>query len=174
MSQDLKQSAKGELVFTSFLFVAALIILWDTFNIAESQVAGVIGPKVFAYGIGFMMLVLSSIQLVSVIRGNLGRPEEIEGGTALAKPNWKALSILVVGIAVHILLLELVGFIISGTILFFAVAWALGERKWLKLLLISVVLSTAIFFGFTKGLQLELPWGFDFSNSGETSQVEEW
>ncbi|CAB4620301.1 MAG: hypothetical protein F2599_02715 [Actinobacteria bacterium] len=174
MSSNLKQAAKGELVFTSFLFLAALIILWDTYSIVESNVAGVIGPKVFAYAIGAMMLVLSSIQLFSVARGNLGQPEEIEGGVKIEKPNWVALAILVAGIMVHIFLLEIVGFIISGALLFFAVAWALGERRWIRLAILSAALAAIIYFVFTEGLQLDLPWGFNFSGADEAAQVEEW
>jgi putative tricarboxylic transport membrane protein len=60
---------------------------------------------------------------------------------------------------------------ISSTILFFSVAWTLGERKWLRLLLISAAVSVAIYYGFTAGLQLKLPLGFEFLFPTE---VEEW
>lgn len=171
MSLETKQSAKGELVFTSFLFVAGATVFWDTMNLATTAVDGVIGPKVFPFIIAISLMVLSSLQLISVIRGNLGKPEDIEGGTQVSKPNWKGLGIVIGALVAFILLQEIIGFMISATILFFSVAWTLGERKWLRLLLISIAISVAIYFGFTAGLQLNLPLGFEFLFPAE---VEEW
>ena len=96
---------------------------------------------------------------------------DIEGGTQVSKPNWKGLGIVIGALVAFILLQEIIGFMISATLLFFSVAWTLGERKWLRLLLISIAVSVAIYYGFTAGLQLKLPLGFEFLFPAE---VEEW
>jgi hypothetical protein len=56
-----KQIAKGELVFTSFLFATSVVVLVDTTNMIESNAVGFVGPKVFAYIVGVLMFVLSTI-----------------------------------------------------------------------------------------------------------------
>jgi putative tricarboxylic transport membrane protein len=166
------KGAKGELVFTSFLFALSLIILWDTTQLTESALTGSVSPKAFAYGVGGLLFVLSLIQIVQVLRGKLGEPEGIDGGVAAPKANWKALGLVIGAIVLHIVLLPVLGFMIASTALFFLVAFALGEKRWIKLLIISAVLSVAIYFGFTQGLQLDLPMGFEFTQS--TPAEEEW
>jgi len=48
--------AKGELVFTSFLLVLSLVVLWDSFNLVEVGLNVIVGPKIFAIGVGFVLI----------------------------------------------------------------------------------------------------------------------
>jgi putative tricarboxylic transport membrane protein len=159
--------AKGELVFTSFLLVLSLIVLWDSFNLVEVGLNVIVGPKIFAIGVGFLLLFLTSIQIVAVLRGDRGKPEGIEGGEFSNKPNWRSLAIVIGAIVYHIFALELIGFILATIPLFVAVAYALGETKWVRSLIVATVLTLTTFFGFTEGLQLDLPVGFEFINQDQ-------
>jgi putative tricarboxylic transport membrane protein len=154
--------AKGELVFTSFLLVLSLIVLWDSFNLVEVGLNVIVGPKIFAIGVGFLLLFLTSIQIVAVLRGDRGKPEGIEGGEFSNKPNWRSLAIVIGAIVYHIFALELIGFILATIPLFVAVAYALGEKKWVRSVIVATVLTVGTFFGFTEGLKLDLPIGFEF------------
>lgn len=154
--------AKGELVFTSFLLVLSLVVLWDSFNLVEVGLNVIVGPKIFAIGVGFVLLFLTSLQIIAVLRGDRGKPEGIEGGDFAAKSNWRSLLIIVGAIVYHIFALELIGFILATIPLFVAVAYALGEKKWVRSLIVGTVLTVVTFFGFTEGLKLELPIGFEF------------
>jgi len=157
-----KQIAKGELVFTSFLFATSVVVLVDTTNMVESNAVGFVGPKVFAYMVGVLMFFLSAIQLIAVFRGARGIPEGIESGVASDKPKWKALAIAGAGMIAYAALVEVVGFLVMGPILYFAVAKAVGAKRNLLLAGIAIGLSVIVYFGFTMGLQLYLPLGFDF------------
>lgn len=157
-----KQIAKGELVFTSFLFATSLIVLVDTSLMIESNAVGFVGPKVFAYIVGALMFVLSAIQLWAVWRGNRGVPEGIETGVEAEKPNWKALGIVMAGLVAYAALVEIFGFLIMGPLLYFAVAKAVGAKGNVRIAIVSVVVAGAVFVAFTQGLQLYLPLGFDF------------
>jgi putative tricarboxylic transport membrane protein len=159
--------AKGELVFTSFLLVLSLIVLWASFNLVEVGLNVIVGPKIFAIGVGFLLLFLTSIQIVAVLRGDRGKPEGIEGGEFSNKPNWRSLAIVIGAIVYHIFALELIGFILATIPLFVAVAYALGETKWVRSLIVATVLTLTTFFGFTEGLQLDLPVGFEFINQDQ-------
>ena len=156
-----KSAAKGELVFTSFLFVVAVTVLVDTFNIKKSNAVGFVGPEVFAYIVGGLLLVLSGAQIIAVLRGERGTPEGVEGGVAVSDPNWKAFGLLAGALVLYAFLMPILGFPIMGAVLYFLVAKAIGAKRNLRTALIAVLLSIAIFFAFNEGLQLQLPSGLD-------------
>ncbi|MEY4409514.1 MAG: hypothetical protein RLZZ138_765 [Actinomycetota bacterium] len=162
MSSVNNKVSKGELVFTSFLLAIALIVLWDAFTLKEVGLNVIVGPKAFAIAIGSLLLMLSTLQLIAVLRGHRGEPEEIEGGEFLEKSNWKSLLTVIGAFLFHIFALETLGFIIATVPLFFLIAFALGERRILRTLIIAVLITVATFFAFTEGLQLQLPVGFEF------------
>ena len=74
MPSSNKTAAKGELVFTSFLFVVAVTVLIDTFNMKKTNAVGFVGPEVFAYIVGGLLFVLSGAQIIAVLRGERGTP----------------------------------------------------------------------------------------------------
>jgi putative tricarboxylic transport membrane protein len=154
--------AKGELVFTSFLLVLSLVVLWDSFNLVEVGINAIVGPKAFAIGVGFTLLILTSLQIIAVLRGDRGKAEGIEGGSLASKSNWRSLLIIIGAVVFHIFALELIGFILATIPLFVAVAYALGETKWVRSLIVATVIAVGTFFGFTEGLKLDLPVGFEF------------
>ncbi len=161
MTNSSKTAAKGELVFTSFLFVVAVTVLVDTAGMTKSNAVGFVGPEVFAYMVGGLLLVLSGAQIIAVLRGERGTPEGVEGGIAVSDPNWKAFGILVSGVVLFALLMPIVGFPIMGAVLYFLVAKAIGAKRTLRTAIIAVLLSGSVFFAFNEGLQLQLPSGLD-------------
>jgi len=156
-----KSAAKGELVFTSFLFVVAVVVLVDTAGMTKSNAVGFVGPEVFAYIVGGLLFVLSGAQIIAVLRGERGTPEGVEGGVAVSDPNWKAFGLLAAALVLYTLLLPILGFPIMGAVLYFMVAKAIGAKHNLRTALIAVLLSITIFFAFNEGLQLQLPSGLD-------------
>ena len=160
-----KSAAKGELVFTSFLFVVAVVVLVDTMGMTKSNAVGFVGPEVFAYIVGGLLLVLSGAQIIAVLRGERGTPEGVEGGVAVSDPNWKAFGLLAAALVLYSLLMPILGFPIMGAVLYFMVAKAIGAKHNLRTLGIAVLLSIAIFFAFNEGLNLQLPSGLDTVDS---------
>jgi putative tricarboxylic transport membrane protein len=157
-----KQIAKGELVFTSFLFATSIVVLVDTANMVESNAVGFVGPKIFPTMVGVLMFALSAVQLILVLRGAKGEPEGIEAGVKQEKANWKSFGIVVFALVLYATLIEILGFLIMGPILYFLIGKAIGVKKNVILAAVAVVLSAVVFFGFTQGLGLYLPLGFDF------------
>lgn len=156
-----KSAAKGELVFTSFLFVVAVVVLVDTAGMTKSNAVGFVGPEVFAYIVGGLLLALSGAQIIAVLRGERGTPEGVEGGVAVSDPNWKAFGLLAAALVLYSLLMPILGFPIMGAVLYFMVAKAIGAKHNLRTAVIAILLSIAIFFAFNEGLQLQLPSGLD-------------
>ena len=173
-SRSLTPAAKGELVFTSFLFLAGIVVLADTTILTVPDTGGYVSPKIFPYAIGLLLTSLSIFQIFQVLRGKLGEPEGIEAGEVSQRGDWKSLSIAVASLIFYVLFLQLIGFIASATVLFSGVAYSLGAKKPWRILLIALGLSVAIFIGFTQGLQLQLPVGFDFVTPENTPTDVEW
>ena len=178
MTQGNKRSAKGELVFTSFLFVAGLIVLWDASRLPELQIADFTGSKLFPSIIGGLMVFLAAIQLILVWRGNIAQPEEIEGGVADGKVHWKPFLLILAGLLFFAFTIKILGFIISATTLFALVVYALNTKKtkWYVAIPIALAVAVVTYLGFKEGLQVDLPFGFDFNFSPADDVVieEEW
>ena len=172
-----QRSAKGELVFTSFLFVVGVVVLLDATQLPVSNTADVVASSTFPSIIGAILVALSIIQLISVARGNLGEPESIEGGTADSRANYKPLLLVTVGLVLFAAGVKFVGFPIAATTLFTFVVYALNPKKtkWFIAIPVAAGFALAIYFSFTLGLRINLPFGFDFNfGSGEVVVEEEW
>lgn len=177
MTRSNKRSAKGELVFTSFLFVAGVVVLWDATQLPELAIADFVGSGTFPSIIGWVLVVLSVLQLISVFRGNLGQPEEVEGARLETKIHLKPFLLMLSGLLFFAIGVPLIGFPIAATVLFTLVVYALnpGKTKWFVVVPIAAATALLVYFGFTLGLQIDLPLGFD-TNFG-TSEViveEDW
>jgi len=119
----------------------------------------VISPKSFSYAIGAFLSVTSVLLLADVLRGNSGLPEGTEAGEPFQKADLKTMAQVVAAISANVILLDLLGFIVAATTSFWGVAYAFGARRYLKDLLIAIVFSVVVYFGFTQGLNINLPAG---------------
>ena len=70
------------------------------------------------------------------------------------------MAIIATSIALHVILLEIAGYVIAATVCFFGVAYGFGSRKYLKDLGISLAFALVVYFSFTIGLNINLPSGF--------------
>jgi putative tricarboxylic transport membrane protein len=173
--QEKKKSAKGELVFTSFLFLAGIVVLWDASQIPQSIGANYVSNQAFPTIIGTLLLLLSGIQLVRVMLGDRGVAEEIEGGQIEGKLHLKKFFFVLGGLLFFAVTVKILGFIVSSTVMFTSIVYALNNKKskWYVVLAIALVMSIVVYVGFNHGLQIKLPWGFNFDFSGDTVIVEE-
>lgn len=177
MSLSNKRSAKGELVFTSFLFVAGVVVIWDASQLPELNFAAFVGSGTFPSIIGWILVALSGFQLLSVARGNLGEPEEVEGALVASKIHLKPFLLMLFGLLFFAFGTAIVGFLIAATVLFTAVVYALkpGKTKWFIAVPIAAATAALVYSGFTLGLQIDLPWGFDFNfGTSEVIVEEDW
>ena len=69
------------------------------------------------------------------------------------------MAIVATAIGLHVVLLEIAGYVIAATVCFWGVAYAFGSRRILKDLAISAVFAIIVYFSFSKGLNINLPSG---------------
>ena len=153
------QAGKGELAFAGVLLLLGLITIWDTSRMLVPDGTSVISPRSFSYVIGSFLVITSALLISEILRGNSGVPEGTEAGDPFQKADFKTMAQVVAAISANVILLDLLGFIVAATTSFWGVAYAFGARKYLKDFMVAIVFSVIVYFGFTQGLNINLPAG---------------
>jgi putative tricarboxylic transport membrane protein len=150
---------KGELAFASFLFLLGIFVAWDTSRMVIPQGSSIVSPQTFPYIVAAFTSMIGLFLIFDILRGNHGTPEGDEPGDPLVPINYSTLLIVAAAIGLHVVLLDIAGYIVAATVCFWGVAFGFGSRKYLKDLGVSVIFSVVIYFAFTKGLNINLPSG---------------
>ncbi len=151
---------RAELGVALLLGVAGVVVFVDAsrLNITYSQTDPV-GPKTLPYIVAGLLIVCAVFLAIDVLRGGKGEAEAGEDIDLAHPADWKTVLPLVGAFVANILLIDWAGWVISGTILFWGSAWALGSRHYVRDALISIGMSVATFYGFYLGLGIPLPAG---------------
>ena len=156
----LSKQAKGELAFASSFFLLGIFVAWDTAGMDIPQDNSIVSPQTFPYMVAAFASLVGLGLIVNVLRGKHGVPDGDEPGDPYTPLNWKTMAIVATAIGMHVILLEIAGYVIAATVCFWGVAYAFGSRKILKDLAISTVFAVIVYFSFSKGLNINLPSGF--------------
>ena len=124
------------------------------------QGSSIVSPQTFPYMVAAFTSLVGFSLIMQVLRGRLGTPEGDQPGDPFLGANFKTMAIIATAIALHVILLEIAGYVIAATVCFFGVAYGFGSKKYLKDLGISLVFALIVYFSFTKGLNINLPSGF--------------
>ena len=124
-----------------------------------SGLAGSAGVALGMEALVALLLVVSVFLAVDVLRGGRGEPEggedvELGGGT-----DWRTVGLLAVAFLANALLIEPLGWPLSGAILFWGSAFALGSRHHVRNVVLAVVLGVGSWYLFVLGLGISLPVG---------------
>jgi putative tricarboxylic transport membrane protein len=156
----ISKQAKGELVFASSLFLLGLFVAWDTSGMDIPQGSSIISPQTFPYMVAIFTSLVGFVLIIDVLRGRLGTPEGDEPGDPFMGANFKTMAMIATAIALHVILLEIAGYVVAATVCFFGVSYGFGSRKYRKDFGISLAFALIVYFSFTKGLNINLPSGF--------------
>jgi len=151
---------RAELGVALLLGSIGAVVLFDAarLNVPYSQ-SDPVGPRTLPFMVSGLLLVCAVALAVNVARGGHGEAEEGEDIDLSSPSEWRVVVPLVATFVANVLLIDLLGWVISGAILFWGSAWALGSRHPVRDLAISVGLSLASFYGFYSGLGILLPAG---------------
>ena len=123
------------------------------------QGSSIVSPQTFPYMVAAFTSLVGLFLILDVLRGNHGTPEGDEPGDPLVPINYSTLLIVAAAIGLHVVLLEIAGYIIAATVCFWGAAFGFGSRKYLKDFAVSIIFAVVIYFAFTKGLNFNLPSG---------------
>ncbi|MFW5419919.1 tripartite tricarboxylate transporter TctB family protein [Nocardiopsis sp. CNT-189] len=114
------------------------------------------GPTVFPAVVGTLLLVLSACMAVVNVRVARRGPS---AAPPLPPVAWRPVLIVLGALVVTAALLQVLGWLLTGALLFWAVAYAFGARDHLRDAVVALAMSAAVQVGFSLGLGLPLPGG---------------
>jgi putative tricarboxylic transport membrane protein len=147
----------AQLWVCGFLAILGVLVIVDASRLgAFSASNDPIGPKPVPILLGILLFVVAAFYALDVVRGGHG---EDEGANAGDHFDWKTIGALCAVFVANALLIDWLGWVISGSILFWGSAIVLGSRRYFVTLAAAIVLALATFYGFAIGLGLGLPAG---------------
>lgn len=150
----------AEFVPCAFLALMGIILIVDASTLSNNR-TGVdpLGPRPAPILVGVLSLILAAALAVAVLRGDRAEAESGEDIDLESRMDLKTVLLLVAVFAANIVLIDPLGWVISGGLLFYGCALALGSRHFVRDLVIAAALSLATFYGFAIGLGVNLPAG---------------
>lgn len=153
-------TGRSELGVAALLGVLGGIVLWDAASLdAPYSQSDPVGPKAVPFIVAGLLLTCAIVLAVDVLRGGRGESEAGEDVDLTHPTDWRTVVPLVALFVATTALVDTLGWVVAGTLLFFGSVVALGSRHFVRDLVISLVLAVASFYGFYLGLGILLPAG---------------
>lgn len=149
-----------QLGLCAFLALLGIGVLFDAAGLGNNSTGtDPLGPRAVPLVVGGALILLSVWLTVAVLRGSRGEAEGGEDVDLHQRVDFKTVGFLIGVFVANIVLIDLLGWVISGALLFYGSAIALGSRHFIRDLVIAVALSLITFYGFAIGLGVNLPAG---------------
>lgn len=155
-----RRSGRSELGFAALLGAIGAVVIVDasSLQVPYSQ-ADLVGPKTVPFIVGGLLLICAILLVVNVLRGGAAKPDDGEEVNLDSPIGWRTVLPLIGFFILNIVLINPLGWVISGTLLFWGSVWSLGSRHYVRDGIISLVMALATFYGFYLGLGIHLPAG---------------
>ena len=151
---------RAQYLVCAVLVVVGAFLVYDALNLPGGFAkVDPVGPKLFPMVIGIGLLVLAVILAIAIPRGSKGEADAGEDIDPDLPSDWRTVGLLVAIFVAVILLVNPLGWAITGALMFGASATVLGSRHYIRNILIGAVLSVGSFYAFYSGLGIPLPAG---------------
>jgi putative tricarboxylic transport membrane protein len=155
-----REQGRSEYGVALFLGALGLLVIVQALLLPESRIArGPVGPAAVPVVVGSLLVVVAGFLARDIWRGGRGEPEGGEDVELTGRSDWRTVAILVAAFLSNALLIEPLGWPVSGAILFWGSAFALGSRHYVRDAVIAVVMSVGSWYLFVLGLNIALPVG---------------
>jgi putative tricarboxylic transport membrane protein len=149
----------GELALSTLLLLLGVYLVIGAGSIAIPGSSNTVGPRFFPYLVGTATILVGGVLALRVLRGDQGPEEAGEDVDPDATTSWRAVGIIALAFLAHALLINVIGWPLSVTLMFGVVAWALGSRGIVRPLLAGGIVSVVVWLVFVKALGVLLPGG---------------
>jgi putative tricarboxylic transport membrane protein len=153
------KKGRSELGVALLLLVLGAWAVVDALRLNQGQTRGPVDAKTIPLTVGALLVVTAVLLAIDVLRGGRGEQEAGEDVDLGHGSDWKTLGLLAASFVANILLIERLGWPISGAVLFFGTTFALGSRHLMRNAIISIVMSVGSWYLFYLGLDIKLPAG---------------
>ncbi|MEI5674898.1 MULTISPECIES: tripartite tricarboxylate transporter TctB family protein [unclassified Nocardioides] len=149
---------RGQLGLAGALAVIGGYTVYDATTL-DVGFADPVGPRVFPYVVGAVLLLLAVLLVVATLRGSRPEAEDGEDIDLTVPSDWTTVAKLVGVMVFTIATISVLGWAISGALLFAGSAWALGSATLIRDVLVGAVLAVVSWYGFYVGLGIPLSPG---------------
>lgn len=146
------------------LGLAAVLALIGGYTVYDATTLDVgfadpVGPRVFPYVVGSALLVLAVLLVVATLRGSKPEADDGEDIDLTMPADWRTVGKLVGVLVFTIATIGVLGWAISGALLFAGAAWALGSTTLIRDVIVGLVMAVGSWYGFYVGLGIPLSPG---------------
>lgn len=150
----------SELGVCVLLLALGALVLGDVLTMdTDISQRGPVGPKTVPTLVGAGLLVVAVLLAADVLRGGRGEAEGGEDVDLAAPGDWRTVLLLAGVFLGNAVLLEPLGFPVSGALMFWGSAYALGSCAYERDPLIAAALSVVTYLVFDELLGIPLPGG---------------
>lgn len=159
----------GALIIPAVVAAVGVFLVAGILGMRVAGDGGLFGPKAFPWIVAVLCFVVATLMTVEVLRPHpvtvtADPGDEADAILDLAPPepeasNWRSLLIVAAGVLLFIALLQPLGWLIAGSLLFAVVGFGLGARSPLGLVLGGVGMTSAIQIVFSGFLGIHVPAG---------------
>lgn len=150
---------KAQYGLAAFLVIAGGYVLYDASTLDKAFADQPVQPYALPYLVGAALLLLGVLLAVATARGDKPEAEEGEDVDLSQGTDLRTIGLLVAVLVANLLLIEWLGWAITGALLFAGTTYVLGSRTWVRNLAIGAALSFGSWYGFYVGLGLPIPAG---------------
>ena len=150
---------KAQYGLAAFLAVVGAYVVYDATTLSDGFADQPVQPYAFPYVVGAVLIVLAVMLAVATSRGDTPVAEEGEDVDLSQPSDWATVIKLVAVFLANILLIDWLGWAITGAFLFVGTAYVLGSRTLIRDIGVGVALSVGTWYGFYSGLGLAIPAG---------------
>jgi putative tricarboxylic transport membrane protein len=153
MTDQTRGLAKGDLGIAIGVVVLGLIAAWQTTEIPQSAYAAV-GPRAFAWAASVMLIVMGAFLVKDAMTGGWSHETDDFG-----EVDWPGGLWMLGGLAANVALIDVIGFILSSTVLFIFTARAFSSRQLVRDAIIGFLLAFVSYVGFDRVLGYKIGTG---------------
>jgi putative tricarboxylic transport membrane protein len=150
----------GEMLLALGAIVFGILIVWQTTLIRLTPAYSKVGPRVIPYIVGAGLVIVGAWLAYEALTGRAATgTAESEDADPTLPTDWRCIGLLALALIAYLFLIEPAGFIIASAVLFAWASIAMGSRRYARDIVIGILLATALYLLFNRGLGLSLPAG---------------
>ncbi len=150
---------KAQYGMAAFLVAAGGYVLYDASTLEKAFADQPVQPYALPYVVGAVLMLLGILLGMATARGNRPESEEGEDIDLSHGTDVRTVGLLVAVLVANIVLIDLLGWAITGALLFAGAAGVLGSRSHVRDLAVGAALSVGTWYGFYVGLGIPIPAG---------------
>ncbi|MBM6620531.1 tripartite tricarboxylate transporter TctB family protein [Micrococcaceae bacterium RIT802] len=155
-----RHTNRSELGFAALLGAVGVVVLVDAAGLhAPYSQADPVGPRVVPFIVGGLLLLCAVLLAIKVLRGDNAPADDGEDIDPNTPIGWRTVLPLIGFFILNIILINPLGWVISGTLFFWGSVWSLGSRHYVRDGIVSLLMALGTFYGFYLGLGIHLPAG---------------